>query len=385
MNTWTAAEQATIDAASAWVNAEVRPHAAAWAVDGGDPRAVLQGAARHGLLGIEVPVAHGGLGLRFACKARVAELLAAADFGLAMALVNTHNVARHLAEHAAPEVARRAVADLLAGRRTGCTALTEPSAGSDFAAIQTLAQPVGDGWQIDGEKAWIVNATHADVVVLYAQTQPGGGARGIGAFVIDSQRAGFVRHGPAGTTAARCIHAGSFGLQAYRAEANELLHPPGQAFKAALISINGARTYVAAMCCGMVAECLRVASAYGARRHAFGLPLHGHQGWRWSLADAQVDLQAAQGLVAAASAHLDAGADAQAPAAAAKVFATRMAARHLGALLHAMGAEGLREEHPFMRHLAAAQVASLVDGSTEMLLERIARTLPAAHTRPEGP
>ena len=63
-------------------------------------------------------------------------------------------------------------------------------------------------------------------------------------------------------------------------------------------------------------------------------------------------------------------------AAQAKVFATRMAGRHIAALMHAMGAEGLRDVHPFLRHLAAAQVATLVDGSTEMLLERVARSLP---------
>jgi alkylation response protein AidB-like acyl-CoA dehydrogenase len=77
-----------------------------------------------------------------------------------------------------------------------------------------------------------------------------------------------------------------------------------------------------------------------------------------------------------AAAHcIDSGSDAQVEAARAKVFATRMASRHIGALMHAMGAEGLREEHAFMRHLAAAQVAALVDGSTEMLLERVAKDL----------
>jgi alkylation response protein AidB-like acyl-CoA dehydrogenase len=118
-----------------------------------------------------------------------------------------------------------------------------------------------------------------------------------------------------------------------------------------------------------------VASDYGATRHTFGKPLHEHQGWRWSLADATIDLTAARLLVDAGAACIDSGGDAQAAAAQAKVFATRMAARHIAALMHAMGAEGLREHHPFLRHLAAAQVAALVDGSTEMLLERIAKDL----------
>ena len=376
MSTLAPQEQAVLDDARAFADAHVRPLAAAWAQGAADTRAVLPLAAQAGLLGIEVPVAHGGRGLSFACKWRVAEILAAADFGFSMSWVNTHNVARHLADSAAPEVARRYVPDLLAGRRTGCTALTEPGAGSDFSAITMQARPDGAGWVLDGRKAWIVNATHAEVLVVYVQAEPGSGARGIAAFVVDGTREGFLRDPAADTSAARGIDTGGFRLQGYRARADELLHPAGQAFKAALGSINGARTYVAAMCCGMVAECLRVAADYGATRHSFGQPLQGHQGWRWSLADAAIDLQAARLLVEAAAARIDARQDAQTAAAQAKVFATRMAGRHIAALMHAMGAEGLRDAHPFLRHLAAAQVATLVDGSTEMLLERVARSLP---------
>lgn len=370
-----AREQSAVDAAHRFVAAQVKPNVRAWDHGLSDSAAVLPEAARAGLLGIEVPIEHGGLGLSFGCKRRVVEILAAADFGLAMSVVNTHNVANHLARAAAPNVASRYVPALLSGQRTGCTALTEPGAGSDFAAITTLARRVGDEWLIDGQKAWIVNATHADVMVVYAQTEPGSGAKGIAAFVVDGRREGVFRDARLESGAAPAIDAGGFRLQGYRAQADELLHPPGQAFKAALASINGARTYVAAMCCGMVAECLRVASEYGATRQTFGKPLHQHQGWRWSLADAAIELEAARLLVDAAAALIDRASDAQAAAARAKVFATRMAGRHIAALLHAMGAEGLREHHPFLRHLAAAQVATLVDGSTEMLLERVARDL----------
>jgi alkylation response protein AidB-like acyl-CoA dehydrogenase len=379
MSALTAVELRVVDAAREFVAVHVAPHVQAWDSGRADSREVLPAAAAAGLLGLEVPPAQGGLGLSFGCKRQVAEVLASADFGLAMSVINTHNVANHLARSAAPDLARRLVPALLSGQRTGCTALTEPGAGSDFSAITTLARQVGDEWQLDGRKAWIVNATHADVVVVYAQTAPGSGARGIAAFVVDGSRSGFVREARADSTAARSVDAGGFALQGYRAQADELLHPPGEAFKAALESINGARVYVAAMCCGMVAECLRVASAHGAHRHTFGKPLHEHQGWRWGLADAAIDLAAARLMVDAATALIDDGADAQAAAAQAKVFATRMAGRHIAALMHAMGAEGLREQHPLLRHLVAAQVATLVDGSTEMLLDRVARGL-----RPPG-
>lgn len=331
-------------------------------------------AAAAGLFGFQVPTADGGAGASFAVKARIAEILAGADFGLAMALINTQNVANHLARSANVAVAQRYVPDLMAGRKFGCTALTEPGAGSDFAAINTIATAIDGGWRLDGAKAWIINALHAEVLLVYAQTRPGSGAAGIAAFVVDANRAGFAR-GIAMTGALPAMGSGSFRLEGYVAAAEEMLFAPGQAFKRAMTSINGARIYVAAMCCGMVDAALSVAADYGRRRSTFGQVLFEHHGWRWSLADASVDLEAARLLVADAAAKLDAGTDVQGAAARAKVFATRIAHRHLGALLHAMGAEGLRDCHPFLRHLEGAQAAAFTDGSTGMLQERIAREL----------
>jgi alkylation response protein AidB-like acyl-CoA dehydrogenase len=366
------AEAALFEQTAAFAREVVAPMAPRWERERRIGREALQAAAAIGLTALEVPVAQGGLGLRFSCKARITELLAAADFGFAMSLVNTHNVAAKLARDAPAEVARRYVPGLIAGRRLGCTALTEPGAGSDFAAIGTSATRVAGGWRLDGAKAWITNAAEADVVVLYAQTDPGARGRGIACFAVDGTRAGFVREPPFALTGQHTIGTGAFRLDGYVVGDDELLAPPGRAFKAALQSINGARTYIAAMCNGMVGECLRVALDYGGRRQAFGAVLAGHQGWRWRLAEASAELEAGRALVDRAAALIDAGAEAALAAAQAKLFCTRMAERQLPALAQAMGAEGLRESMPFGRHLAGARVASFVDGSSEMLLERIA-------------
>ena len=330
-------------------------------------------AGSSGLLGLQLPASVGGMGVSFACKAQVAAILAQADFGVAMSLINTHNVAEQLFRLAAPGFAQRYLPDLLAGRLSACTALTEPSGGSDFAAIQTNAVAVPGGWRLNGAKTWITNAVHADLFVVYAQTRVGAGAAGIAAFVVQAQRAGFKRAPGPAMGPVSTIGTGGFELQGYLCSEDEMLSPPGEAFKDILGAINGARTYVAAMCCGMVSEALQVTSTWGHARQAFGKSLHGHQGWRWCLADAAIDLEAAQLLVAQAADLIDAGLDAQSASAKAKVFATRMAQKNLAALMHAMGAEGLVENYPFVRHLASAQVAGFVDGSTEMLLERIAK------------
>ncbi|MCF8210066.1 MAG: acyl-CoA/acyl-ACP dehydrogenase, partial [Rhodoferax sp.] len=243
-------------------------------------------AAQAGLLGLQVPQALGGLGLSFSCKVEALKILATHDFGLAMSLVNTHNVAEQIARLGHPDLVASWVPRLLAGECSACTALTERTAGSDFAAIQTRARAVPGGWQLDGVKTWITNATHAELMVVYAQTLEGAGASGIAGFVVDANAPGFQRQvGPAMGPVAS-MGTGGFALAAYHCATDDLLAPPGEAFKDILRAINGARIYVAAMCCAMVGECLRVASAFGGQRVAFGKPLHGHQAWRWTLANA---------------------------------------------------------------------------------------------------
>ena len=368
----TATEQALVSAASALARDHVAPNAARWEREQRMGHEALALAVELGLTGLQVPASHGGLDLRFSCKVAVAQALAGGDFGFAMSLINTQNVASVLARKAHPDLAARLVPDLMAGKRLGCTALTEPSAGSDFAAITTLARRSPGGWQIDGSKAWITNAAVANVVVLYAQTEPGSGGKGIAGFVIDGQRAGFVREPAFALGGQNTIGTGAFQLQGYKARDIEMLYPPGQAFKAALTSINGARTYVAAMCCGMVAQALGVVMNYGLSRKTFGKLLADHQGWRWRIAQAASELKACEGMVASAAGLIDDGQDAQMAAAQAKLLSTQMAERQLPVLAQAMGAEGLRDHYPFARHLQGARVAGFVDGSTEMLLERIA-------------
>jgi alkylation response protein AidB-like acyl-CoA dehydrogenase len=357
---------------AAFAREVVMPGAPIWEAERRIAREAITAAAAIGLTGLDVPTEWGGLGLGYRVKAQVADILGAADFGFTMSLLNTHNIAAKLAREAPPDLARRHVPDLLAGRRLGCTALTEAGAGSDFAAIATTATRVPQGWRLDGAKAWITNAAEAEVIVLYAQTEAGSGARGIACFLVDAQRAGFVREPAFALTGQHAIGAGAFRLEGYLATQAEMLQPPGRAFKSAMVSINGARCYIAAMCNGMVGEALRVALDYGQQRQAFGKPLADHQGWRWRLAETATELAASRLLVAQAAAQIEAGADAQLVAAQAKLFATRMAERQLPVLAQAMGAEGLRDSHPFGRHLAGARVASFVDGSSEMLLERIA-------------
>jgi alkylation response protein AidB-like acyl-CoA dehydrogenase len=360
-----------------FVRSHVEPQAAAWARGETLDDELFLHAARIGLTRMELPVADGGLGLAFRAKVQACAIIAAADFGLAMALINTHNVAKRLAISAPVTIAQRFLPGLLSGEAAACTALTEPSAGSDVAAMTCAARPVSGGWRLEGEKTWIVNARRARLSIVYAQTGEQGTSEGIVALLVDLTENGCVRYLIESGFSQQSMGTGGFRLNGcFVPEAHQIL-PAGTAFKAILGEINGARIYVAAMCCAMVSASLNIARLYGETRHSFGKPLQQHPAWREPLAICATRLAAAWALVEAAIVATESGAETRHLAAAAKVNAVTLAQAQLPVLLHAMGAEGLKESYPFARHIGAAQMAALTDGSTAMLLDRLARWDPA--------
>ncbi len=370
-----AAESQLLEAACAFSRREVAPNAARWERERAYPRDTIRAAAALGLARIQVPAAHGGLDLRFRAKLRVVEEIARDDFGFAFALVNTHNAASRLARDGNDSQRARYLEGLLRGELIGAVSLTEPGAGSDFAAIRTRAARVAGGWRLNGEKAWLTNGAVVDMVVVYAQTDPAAGAKGIAAFVVDARRRGFERGAPYALAGAHAIGAAGFRLDDYFAAEDELFYAAGTGFKNALASITGARIYVAAMCCGMVEEALGLALARARARSTFGRALIERQGLRWMLADAATDLEAARLLTYRATRLLETGEDAVLAAAHAKKFATRMAEQRLPQCMQVFGADGLMQAYPLGRHLAAARAAHYADGTTEIQNERIAAYL----------
>lgn len=351
----------------------VRPSASGWSLGASPSQDMFEAAAGLGLFGMEVPADHGGCGRGFLAKLETSEVLAAGDFGLAMSVINTQNVALRLSLSAPEPIRQRYLPDLLAGRRPACTALTEPGAGSDLAAISTMAERSGDGWTLTGEKAWIINARHAGLAIVFAQTDPQAGLKGLGAFLVDLEAAGVSRYAIDSAFAQTSTGTGGFVLSSVQVPEEHLILSPGTAFRSIMAEINGARTYVAAMCCGMLSAAIETTAQYGNKRMIFGRKLADQQAWRQVLAEARTALAAVRALTAEAAAIVDRGEDARLAAANAKIAAVETGQRHLPALLHAMGAEGLRPEHCLARHLAAFQTAGLADGATALLKQQVAK------------
>lgn len=365
--------KAFLDAVTAFAEGTVAPAAGTWSMGQSPDRAIFEQAAKIGVLGMEVPTARGGLGLGFATRTQACAILAGADFGLAMSLVNTHNIALRLCQIAPPEVRDRYLPALLSGDMSACTALTEPGTGSDFAAVTTTARKEGAGWVLNGEKTWIINARHAGLSMVYAQCGPLGDAAGIGAFLVDVSAQGVSRHAIDAGFSQTSLGTGGFHFDQVALPGDAQLIAPGTAFKAILTEINSARTYVAAMCDAMVSTAVRTVETYGANRHSFGKPLSAIPSWQAHLAEAKAALKDAQDTTARAVNLIARGQDAQLAAAQAKISSVTCAQIHLPQLLQLMGAEGLRPQYPFTRHLAAAQIAGFTDGATNILKDRVAK------------
>lgn len=369
------AEKAFLELAVDFAKREVAPKAQTWEDNRQMPVDTLKAASLMGLTGLQVPRDYGGADASFALKVRVAEEMSRHCFAFTFGMINNIGAATKIARNAPKEVADMYLPVMLRGELIGCTALTEPGAGSDFSAIRTIARKVDGGWVLNGEKAWITNAAAADVIHLYAQTDPKLGWRGVAGFLVDARQPGVTRKPAFDVMGGFAIGAGGFELSDHFVPDNRMLAEPGAGFKKAIGSVNAARTYVAAMCCGMTEAAIHLTARYALKRPAFGGSLADLQGLRWRLADAQTDVEAARLLAYRATNAIETGQDAQIHAAHAKKFSARMADTHLPLCIQTMGANGLLRDYPLARHLACARIANYVDGTSEIQNERIVQAL----------
>lgn len=363
-----------IDAARALSTRCTGTLGAEWESAAALPAWLWEAASADGLTTIELPPSRGGHGAGFGTKIRVAEELARADASVAFALINHHNAITRIADDASEAACSELLPEMIAGQAIGCTAMSEPGAGSDFAAITTRARQAPGGWRLHGEKAWIANASRARVLLVFAQASLDE-RDGIGCFIVRSSDAGFERGDAAALPGMRAAGIGSFRLVDCFVPAHRLLYAPGEGFRKGMAAINKARTHVAAMNAGMIAAAFDAALAYCGARQLFGAPAIAFQGLRWSLVDVAAELEALRLLTYRAAQRIDAGLEPQVSAALAKKYAGDKSLALIAACAQAMGAAGLVPDRPLMRHLTAARALACADGTTEIMNERLGRLL----------
>ncbi|MCP3857667.1 MAG: hypothetical protein GY745_09115 [Actinomycetia bacterium] len=375
--TLTPDEQAVLDRVTALARDVIEPGAEGWELDRRFAREAFEAAGAAGLTGVLAPRDQGGESLGTVALARMFEEIASADLAVSFILVVHNNLVGNMMRNGTEAMKAEVLPDLIAGRRLGAFLLTEPDFGSDAAAIGCRATRDGNTWVIDGRKAWVTNASDADVLSVYAQIDPALGHRGIIAFIVDANAPGVVREEPYEMLGAHAMGTGGFRFEGVRVTDEDVLVPLGSAFRAAMEGIDLARVVVGAMCCGMLQKGLDVALDRTADRHLFGSSVADKQGIQWMLADVATDLEASRLLTYRAARLLADGGDATMAAAHAKKFAARAAQKGLADCMQTLGAAGFRRDpgNPLPRHLAGARLSHYIDGTTEIQNVVIARRL----------
>ena len=216
------------------------------------PASVVAEWIRLGLNGMQVSPERSGAGASFFAKVAVAEAIARACFPCAFALIAMQGEVTRIEHEGTAEQIARYLPGLMKGSLICAPSLSEPEAGSDFGAIRTLATKVPGGWEISGEKAWVTNGAIANLLVMYAQTEPGAGGKGIASFIVDLQTAGIEKFPTYDLIGGAAIGACGIRLRGVRVADRDLFAPPGHAFKRALQGISATRVYVSAMACAVV-------------------------------------------------------------------------------------------------------------------------------------
>ena len=250
---------------------------------------------------------------------------------------------------------------LLAGTAMGAFAITEHGAGSDVAAMTTMATRHGDRWVLTGAKTFISNAGIADVYVVFAQTVPGAGKQGIAAFVVTGDAKGMT------CTPQVMSEPHPLGEVALVDCPGVLLAPPGEGVKVALATLDFVRPSVGAAACGMAARALDEAIVHVKSRAQFGQPLSDFQLVQDRIARMALDLAAARLLVYRAAWAKDHGADRiTLEAAMAKAFATEAAQRVVDGAVQLLGGRGVLARSPVDRLYRAVRALRIYEGTTEI-------------------
>ena len=347
---------------------EIRPYVRERANDEGFPVDVMRKLAAAGLLGGPFPEEYGGGGIDNVSYVLVCEAIGGASPSVFTAALTVQLSLVGTAIHAfgTDEQRRGFLPELLAARKVGAFALSEPNVGSDPAAIELTARRDADEWVLSGSKFWISNGSVADVIVVFAQTDPGARHKGMAAFLVDGDSSGLERRVITEKLGLHASNTAALFFDSVRVGGDRLLGKAGDGFKIAQTSLESGRTSTAACAVGIVQTCLDACIAYAAQRRQWGKAIAGHQLVQEMVADMATDCEAARLLTLEAARLRDAGEPATKNVVMAKHFATEAAVRAARTAIALHGGVGYLGEYPIESLLRDAIGLSLYEGTTQI-------------------
>lgn len=350
----------------------VAPQAAAIDESGTFPRDLVKRAAAQGLMGVTVAPEWGGAGLDYVSYALGLEALAGASAVVAViASVNNSLVAEPIAQFGSDAQKQAWLQRLATGDALGAFALSEEHAGSDAANQQTVARLDDRGYVINGRKVWVANAEAADVVVVFAATDPSTGGqalagRRISAFLVPIDTPGLNRVAMDASLGVRGLGCMDLELRDVRVDADALLGAPGQGFQIAMWALDGGRVAIAAQALGVGTAALQEAIQYARGREVFGQPIANYQAIQWMLADAATELEAARMLTLKAADSRDRQTRSTFEASMAKLYASEAAHRAADKAMQILASHGYRRGSTVERLFRDVRATEIYQGTSEV-------------------
>lgn len=356
--------------------AKVAPNAAAADETSEFPQASYEALRASDFHAPHIPAEYGGAGADALATAIVIEEVARACASSSLIPAVNKLGTMPLLLAGSDELKKRYLGPVASGEGMFSYCLSEPEAGSDAAAMTTKAQRDGDHWILNGVKRWITNAGVSDYYTVFAVTEPGIGARGVSAFVVEKADPGVSFGAPERKLGIKGSPTREVYLDAVRIPADRIIGAPGTGFATAMKTLDHTRVTIAAQALGIAQGALDAGLEYVKERKQFGKPIADFQGIQFMLADMGMKLTAARELTYSAAARSERGdADLTYYGAAAKCFASDVAMQVTTDAVQLLGGYGYTKDFPLERMMRDAKITQIYEGTNQVQRIVMARQL----------
>jgi alkylation response protein AidB-like acyl-CoA dehydrogenase len=359
--------------------AEIRPHIREWDEAQHFPKELLSKLAALGLMGIQFSPEYGGAGLSAVDYCICIEELARVDPSVSLS-VAAHNGlgASHIAMFGTEEQKQKFLTPLARGEKLAAWGLTEPSSGSDAAAMRTNALREGDSWVLNGSKAFITHGKSGDIIVVMAVTDRSKGNKGISAFIVERGTDGFLAGKKEDKLGMRASETSEVIFQNCRIPASHLIGQEGQGFIQTLQVLDAGRIGIAALAVGLAQGAYEASRQYAFQRKQFGRPIGTFQSIRWKLVDNAARVAAARLLTYRAAWLKDQGQRMTLESSMAKLYSSEIAVRASEDAVQIHGGYGFVKDYPAEKFFRDVKLTTIGEGTSEVQRLVIARQLLAA-------
>ncbi len=329
-----------------------------------------------GLLGITAPEGLGGSGMGYLahCVAMEEISRASASVGLSYG-AHSNLCVNQLVRNASPAQREKYLPKLISGEHVGALAMSEPGAGSDVVSMKLRADKRGDRYVLNGNKMWITNGPDADVLVVYAKTDPDAGSRGITAFLIEKGFSGFSTAQKLDKLGMRGSNTGELVFADCEVPEENVMGTIGRGVNVLMSGLDYERVVLSGGPLGIMAACLDVVVPYIHERKQFDRPIGEFQLMQGKVADMYVALNACRAYVYAVAAACDRGETTRKDAAGCILYSAEMATKLALEAIQSLGGNGYINDYPTGRLLRDAKLYEIGAGTSEIRRMLIGREI----------